>query len=247
MSVKQIPRFDFTGDVEEMKDAFRGEAYTVYIDDGEILRLFLISDGKLSIKRSNDYFTWKYDAQEQIIHKNYRDEQVNKGLPEEIRNIQVIRNNFTGELASTLYFNNGMLFVRHFHSNLLFPTYDSNGNMNNENMKKHLGLTEETTNRPIFLVGNIPESIRATKLRELNNGVKEADSELFIHFPYGKDMLEKFDERFEVDVNTQVFADTGKEGLIRIFYKDSFDNLSGIILNALNSPDLEVMKKFKDS
>ncbi len=243
--VRQVPRFDFSGNQNEMRDSFKGDAYSIYMDDEGVFRLFMLSNGKLSIKRSNNYFSWKYDVEEQIIHKDFIDDQLNRGTPEEIRNIQVVRNDFSGSLASTLYFHNGMLFVRHFQSDLLFPFYDSNGNMNNDNMKEYLTITEETTNRPIFLVGKIPENIKEARIREIDNGISHEDSELFIYFPYNKEMLEKFDERFEVDVNTQVYAYTTKNGLIRIFYKDNFGNLNGIILDALNIPTLEVMNKFK--
>jgi len=112
-------------------------------------------------------------------------------------------------------------------------------------MKKHLDTIDETSPRPIFLVGKIPEDIREFRIGEIDSGISSSDSELFIYFPYDKPMLEKFDERFEVDTGTQVYAYTTKTGLIRIFYKDSFGNLNGIFLDAKNVPTLEVMNKFK--
>jgi hypothetical protein len=244
---RQIQRFDFSGDRDEMKDDFKGDAYSVYMDDEGVLRLFMLSNGKLSVKRSNNYTSWKYDIEEQIIHKNFIDDELNKGMPEEIQNIQLVRNDYTGSLASTLYFHNGMLFIRHFQSDLLFPFYDSNGEINNENMKEHLEIKESTTHRPIFLVGMIPDNIKAIISKEIDSGVSYLDSELFIYFPYDKDMLQRFDDRFGVDVDTQVYAYTTKTGLIRIFYKDSLGNLNGIILDALKNPTLEVINKFKDT
>ena len=244
--VRQVFRFDFSGNKNEMKDSFRGDAYSVYMDDEGVLRLFMLSDGKLSIKRSNNYFSWKYDVEKQIIHKDFIDDKLNKGMPEGIQNIQIVRNNYTESLVSVLYFHNGMLFIRHFHSDLLLPFYNSNGEINNENMKKHLEITKDTKNKPIFLVGKIPKSIKDVKIKEIDNEVSDLDSDLFIYFPYNKNMLEKFDERFEIDVNTQVYAYTLKNGLIRIFYKDIFGNLNGIILDALRISTLEVMNKFKD-
>ena len=96
---------------------------------------------------------------------------------------------------------------------------------------------------PIFLVGKIPENILSARLREISS--RDDNSELFIYFPYSKDMLEKFDERFEVDQDTQVYAYTDKTGVIRIFYKDSFGNLNGIILDS--SVKLETMNKFRNN
>jgi len=242
---RQFSRFKFASNTSQMDDEFRGDPYSVFMDDEGVFRLFMLSDGKLTIKRSNNYFSWKYDVEDQIIHKDFVDEQANKGMTEEIQNIQVVRNNYTAGLTSVLYFHAGMLFIRHFQTDLLFPFYDSNGDMNNEDMKEHIGLTEITDSLPIFLVGKIPDNIKAARLREIDN--KEDNSELFIHFPYDKETLEKFDERFEVDVDTQVYAYTTKTGLIRIFYKDSFGNLNGIILDSLKKPILEVMNKFKES
>jgi hypothetical protein len=166
-------------------------------------------------------------------------------MSEEIHNIQVVRNDYTSAITSVLYFYADMLFVRHFHTSLLFPYYDSNGDMNNENMKDHLELTEDSTNLPIFLVGNIPENIMDARLREISSG--DDNSELYIHFPYDQDTLEKFNENFAVDADTQTYAYTTKTGLIRVFYKDAFDNLDGIIMNALDESVLEVKNKFKDS
>jgi len=241
---RQWSRFEFSGDVSQMNDEFRGEPYNVFMDDEGVFRLFMTVDGKMSVKRSNDYVSWKYDVEGQIIHKDFIDEQVNKGMPEEIQNIQVVRNDYTTGLTSVLYFHASMLFVRHFHTDLLFPFYDSDGNINNEDMKAQLDLTEDSDNPPIFLVGKIPDNILAARLREIDSG--EDNSELYIYFPYDKEMLEKFDERFDVDTDTQVYAYTTALGLVRIFYKDSFDNLNGIILDALDKPTLEVMNKFKE-
>jgi len=244
--VRQYPRFEFSGDETQMDDELRGDSYCVYMDDGGVFRLFMVVDEKLTVKRSNDYFSWKYDIEEQEIHKDFHDDTLNKGIAEGIQNIQVVRNDYTMERTSVLYFHAGMLFIRHFQTDLLFPFYDSDGEMNNDDMKKHLEITEDTTHRPIFLVGNIPDSIKNARVSEIDSNISSLDSELFIYFSYDKDMLEKFDDRFEVDQDTQVYAYTDKTGVIRIFYKDSFGNLNGIILNSLNTPMLEIMNKFKD-
>ncbi len=241
--VRQYPRFEFAGNTSQMADSFRGEPYAVYMDDEGVLRLFMTDNGKLSVKRSNNYFAWKYDIREVVIHKDFIDDRLNKGIPEDIQNVQVVRNDYTAGRTSVLYFHFGMLFVRHFQSDLLFPFYDSNGEMNNTDMKEHLEITEDTTHLPIFLVGKIPESILTARFNEISSG--QDNSELYIHFPYDRDTLEKFDERFEVDTNTQTYSYTTRQGLIRIFYKDNFGNLNGIILDALNKPTLEVMNKFK--
>ena len=240
---RQTPRFEFVGNTANMVDAFKGEAYSIYIGDEGVLRLFMISDGKISVKRSSDYFTWEYDVFEQIIHKNYLDEKLNRGLSEEIQNIQVVKDEYSAAIASVLYFNNGMLFIRHFYSSLLFPWYDSEGNKHDEQMVRHLELTSESGNRPIFLVGNIPARIKQILTEEMDGGVSAEDSKLLIQFPYDRDMIEKFDDRFAVDSDTQTYAYVTTKGLIRVLYKDSFGNLDGIIIDSLNDPTLEVLNK----
>jgi len=238
---KQIPRFEFSGNTNEMKGDFEGNPYAVYLDGEGILRLFMLKEGKLSVKRSDNYFTWSYDIEEQVIHKTYLDDELNRGLSEEIQNIQIVRNDYNTNLVSVLYFHYGMLFIRHFYSDLLFPYYDSSGNKYDDQMREHLKITEDTVHRPIFLVGKIPDNIKGVKIGEIDDGINDSDSSLFIRFPYDKEMLERFDERFEVDSDTQVYAYTTVNGLIRVFYKDSFGNLNGIIIDGLDNLTLEVM------
>lgn len=241
---RQYPRFDFLGNKNEMKDNFRGDTYTVYKDNSGILRLFIISNGKLSIKRSSNYFSWEYDMYEQIIHKNYIDDSLNKGLSEEIQNIQLVRNDYDNNLVSILYFYSGMLFMRHFDSSLLFPYYDSKGKKYDNQMKSQFSLTKESHNKPIFLVGKIPEDLKKIAVDEKDKEIFGPDSSLLIYFPYNKEMLEKFDERFEVDIGTQAYAYVMNNGIKRIFYRDSFGNINGIIMSSLIDPQLEVMNTF---
>jgi hypothetical protein len=203
---------------------------------------------------------------EQIIHKNYVDDNLNKGFSEEISNIQIIRNDFDNSTISVLYFNNRMLFIRHFQTGLLIPNYDSNGNLNNKSVIRHLELTgrddsadppkERSVNVPIFLVGIIPDSIKNTFINDIENEIPYSESNLFIYFPYkdpdtpsdieaNKAMVNLFNENFEVDTNTQPFGINTKEGLMRIFYKDNFDNINGVIIDGTGTFDLEVMSVFK--
>ncbi len=262
----QTPRFLFIGNTEEMRDVFKGSPYAVYLSNDGVLRLFITSNGKLSIKRSNDYFTWSYDVFEQAIHKDYMSDELNKGLSEDISNIQIVRNDYDESVVSVLYFHNRMLFIRHFYTNLLTSWYDSDGNLQDQQIRDHLEITdldksadppkERTKHIPIFLVGIIPDSIKNTIKRDIDNEVPLEESDLSIYFPYkdpdnpsdkeaNKAMVDIFNENFEVDTNTQVYAVTTATGLIRVFYQDSFGNIDGIIIDYLTNPRLEVMNVFK--
>ena len=140
-----------------------------------------------------------------------------------------------------------MLFVRHFNSILLFPYHDSAGNKYDEQMVSHLQLDATSSNKPIFLVGNIPDNIKNIVLREKNGRVSEKDSELLIKFPYDRDMIERFDERFAVDADTQVFANYINNGLIRVYYKDSLGNVDALSIDGMERPTPEVLYKLKGS
>jgi hypothetical protein len=282
-------RFLFAGNQTEMRDAFTGSPYSVYFSGEGTVRLFMISNGKLSVKRSSDYFSWFYDIREQVIHKNYIDDKLNKGFPEEISNIQIVRNDYDKNIISLLYFYNKMLFIRHFYTNFLFSWADSSGKVHDEMMKRSLEITDadssadppksRTENVPIFLVGTIPNRIKDTLIDDIEKGIPLNKSDLFIYFPYkdpdeplnkkkNKEMVELFSENrhddppdddtiviaedsdgqyFGLDVDTQVYAITTAKGLIRIFYRDSFKNINGIIMDSYNNPILEVGNVFRDS
>ena len=70
-------------------------------------------------------------------------------------------------------------------------------------------------------------------------------SEIAFIIPYELDMVEKFDERFALDTDTQSFGYTTRKGVIRIFYKDSFEVLQSLMLNGVKNPIPEILYKPK--
>jgi hypothetical protein len=283
----QTIRFIPASNDSEMRDDFNGSPYAIYISDDGVLRLFFVSNSKLSIKGSYNYITWQYDVFEQSIHKNYMDDELNRGFTEDVSNVQIVRNDYDKSLVSVLYFHNGMLFIRHFYTSFLTPWYDSEGNLHDEYIRSHLEVTDEdpdasppkkrTVHVPIFLVGVIPEKIRDSIKDDIDTGTVAEDSDLAIYFPYkdpddhtglteqeirelNKKMVDIFDigtvvykdavtgegieTDFSIDINTQPYAYTTSKGLIRIFYKDNFGRINGIIIDSLRDPKLEVMNIF---
>ena len=228
----QVPRFIFVGDEKNMDDKFEG-TIAAYVDDSGTYRVFIIKDNKLTIKRSSDFFEWKYDIRDVEIHKNYVDLNINKGKVIEVKNIQILRNDYIKDIITILYFHDNMLFMRHFNSSSLNPFYDVDGNIINGHIKDDLELTSSSANKPIFLVGNMPEQMRDKKIEEIDNNVLEKDSELMVRIPYSKEEVEKFNEDFNVDMDTQVYGYTSTNGLIKVLYKDSFDLLNSIIVDSL--------------
>jgi len=251
-----------------MRDDFREMSYSVYLSEDGVLRLFFVSDGRLTIKSSSNYVSWKYEVFGQSIHKNYFNTKLNKGLTDDISNIQIVRNDYNKAIVSVLYFNNDMLFIRHFQTNELFTWNDTNGNIQDIDIKRHLEITDadtdadppkmRTSNLPIFLVGVIPDDIKKSIKNDIDNNVPIEESDLAFVFPYkdpdtpndanaNKAMVDIFNENFKLDTNTQVYAFFTAEGLIRVFYKDSLGNIDGIIIDSLGSPTLEVMNVFNGS
>ncbi len=236
---QQVPRFIFVGDEDEMDSDFEGVP-AAYVDNSGTYRVFMIVDNKLSVKRSADFFEWKYDIKDVEIHRDYVDPNINKGKVIEVKNIQILRNDYDLDIITVLYFHDNMLFMRHFSSSSLNPIYDIDGDIVNSQIKNDLELTSSSSNKPIFLVGNMPEDIRNKKIEEIDNNVLEKDSELMIKISYNKEEVEKFNEEFNVDTNTQAYGYTSTNGLIKVLYKDNFDLLNSIIVDSMNSPTPEV-------
>jgi len=232
----QSIRYDFLGDISQLNQAYLGNSYSVYIDNGGLVRLFMLTDSKLTLKVSGDFLRWFNHVENVEIHKNFWGV---KGEGEdnlEVKNIQIGRNPFDNNDMAMFYFHNGMLFMRGVQSNLLAVGRDLKEDMDNSALLEHLEITKNSGNKPIFLVGN------------LSQGIKDniTDEELAIKFYYSSNMINKFDENFAIDTDTQVAAYVMGQGLMRIFYKDSIGSLQSILISGLR-PSLEVQNKPKTS
>ncbi len=244
-NVIQNIRFDFRGDPEYMDRPFGGNSYAVYIDPSGVKRVFMTDKGRLLIKSSGDFRNWVYDVKDVYIHKNYIEDELNRGKDIEIKNIQLVRSHYSTSTISLLYFNRDMLFIRSFGSSLLLQF-----NEEEDSFLEQFNITKGTGNKPIFIIGNIPEEMREQRkleLEEIADGERDLnDSELGFIIPYlsssvdikkaaasgDYSLIDKFNEDFSLDTETQVCAyATGKE-LIRIFYQDSLGVLRAVDMNA---------------
>lgn len=228
----QRKRFLHVGSESNMKNKFNGNPYAVYIDDSGVKRLFTTIEYKLYIKRSPDFFRWEYDVEGVQIHKNFFDEVLNEGEIPEVKNIQIVRSELNDDAISLLYFHDDMLFMRNFESNILLKSRDDD----DTDMVNHLEVVKGSNNLPLFLVGKLSD--------EIKNGLD--DDDLAINIPYSTETIEKFNDSLAVDSDTQVFGYHTRRGLVRIFYKDSLDQLEGLWVNGLISPVLESWFKLKD-
>jgi len=229
---RQPIRFNFIGYLDQMQNSYSGESYAVHIDNSGITRLFYLDRGRLYIRRSVDFRNWEYDIQGVNIHKDFIIDKQNQGETIEIKNIQVIRNYGNTSIVSLLYFHNGMLFLRNLQSNMLFSQWE-NGYKDESALLSYLDIKEDSGNKPIFLIGNIPTDIKEKKKEEIDNNINGKESELAIIIPYDKEMIDRFNDDFILDTNTQAYGYTTRIGLTRVFYKDIFGNLNGLIINGL--------------
>jgi hypothetical protein len=223
---KQIVRYDSFIPKEQMTKAYNGEAYTVDIDGSGNKRIFIIENNTLTIKSSSNFKTWMYDIIGAEIHRNFLAE--NKGEKIEIKNIQIVKNKFEENTLSLLYFHNGMLFLRNFQSNLISVNYNNENEKDDTQVRNYFKITTENGNKPIFLLGNIPDEIR----NEI--GKKDIITKLPILtlvFPYDNETLKKFNEDYAIDDDTQSFGHYVRKGTMRVFYKDSFGNLRAVSIN----------------
>tara|TARA_Y100000310_G_scaffold308873_1_gene352429 strand:+ start:13391 stop:17419 length:4029 start_codon:yes stop_codon:yes gene_type:complete len=231
----QSVRYDFLGDAAQLNQTFLGNAYTVYIDNGGVVRLFMLVDNKLTLKVSGDFLRWFNHVENIVIHKNFVGVQGELEDNLEVTNIQIGRNPFDNNDMSMFYFHDGMLFMRGLQSNLLAVGRDLNENMDNSALVEHLTITENSGNKPIFLVGSLSQNIKDSL----------SDPELAIKFYYNNTMINNFDDRFGIDTSTQVVAYIMSQGLMRVFYKDNIGSLQSLLISGLR-PSLEVQNKPKN-
>jgi len=221
------PRFLFEGDIEEMKDDYMGSAYTPHTDKSGYRYLFYEENGLLQIKASINIKNWYTLAEDLILHKHFLIDD-EKGDIRKIKNIQLIRDWVNKDILSILYFCDNMLFVRHFYSNLISRYGDQ--------IYEYMELNEQSASRPIFLIGEMDDSIKEQARKDKIEDIRLKDSDMYIDIPYDIDMLELFDNSLSVDINTQPYAYVTKTGIARISYKDGNGKLCFINLNGLNNP-----------
>jgi hypothetical protein len=237
-------RFSFGGDPSHMKE-FMGNAYSITIDGEGNQRLFVVNDGKLSIKIGRDFIRWYYLIDNFNFHKDFFDDSLNEGRLEEIKNIQIVKDEINEDSISVLYFSNGMLFVRHLQAPMLI-LQEIDGEVDDTQIYDHLTITRGNLTNPIFLIGEIPEDIRTMRITEMQNDVSFNDSAIAFKIPYDEEMVSKFDDRFSVDDYTQALGQTYRDGSVRVFYKDSFGNLNGLTMKGVLNITPEVLYKLKE-
>lgn len=236
---KQSVRFISLTPDKQMNRNFNGNAYAVSVDKRGIKRVYLLENNKLTIKSSPNFSMWMYNAIEVEIHKNVFEE--NRGETIEIKNIQVVKNSFEESTINLLYFHNGMLFLRNIQSEALNVYYKKDGQVDYTRVTEYFKITPNSGNKPIFLIGNIPEEIK-DKI-----GKKDSTGNPLLAFivPYNQEIVNIFNSNLELDTDTQPFGYYMRKGVIRLFYKDSTGNMNSISVGGFYIPSPEVLYKLK--
>jgi len=201
------PRFIFSSDNSFLNSEFTDFSYSFCIDKSGVKRLFIIKEGKLTILSSGDFISWSIDIEGKEFHKDYLLDSENKGKTYEIKNLQVIRNYYDDDNLGLLYFYNSMMFVRFL---------DAKELKNKANLDNYLSISKGNLSNPLFLVGKLDEELKSRKIIEIQNDTLYQDSDVPIFFPdnyLNEEILNSFDENFDVDVDTQPYGITSKNGI----------------------------------
>jgi hypothetical protein len=231
--IKKKNRFGFRGDKANMKK-YEGNPYAINIDSRGIKRLFLVNDGKLAIKSSGDFVTWDYLISDVVFHKDFFDDALNEGTPRAISNIQVVNNTIHKDDISILYFAEGMLLVRSLQAGMLTVQLDYGGaeiTIDDTQIVDHLTIEKGNSTNPVFIIGEMPENIRNMRIEEMDNNINYAESAIAIKIPYLKNVISKFDSNLAVDDGTQAWGETTKNGVVKVFYRDSLGNINTATMN----------------
>jgi len=252
------PRFAFGGDInafegEQMDVSIEGGSYAVYKDNRSKFRVVLgTSDGRISWKTNDGNLThWYYDVRRFPIHKNLFNED-----PEvddlSVDNPQVLYDSINDDVY-LFYFHKQCLFVRRFNNEALYPrdtTFDDINTQSeeeytlNDGIKEHIEIVRESSNLPIFLVGNLEQQIADRVNLDSSLPLNDANRELVIQFYYEDPTL--FTQNFAVDVNSKPVGYLTEGGILRLLYRSEEGNIFGLTLNGM-IPTLDVRKRYGDS
>ena len=196
---------------------FADVRYAVFLDRNSTLYLFFVKDGLLNIKTARNFKEWQYVIKDVKFHISFEREQDDESIL--IENIQVLHDN-ESDILYVFYFHEGMLFTRKLQGSLL-RLENQDDKEAEEKIRRYLNITKESKNKPVFLVGSMPDGIR--------DALKNSDPELLIEFCYPSEFLDLFNEDFAVDTSTQpdgFFTDN----LTRLFYQDEDGSIHALTI-----------------
>jgi len=221
--------FRFIADpASDLDQSFADAQYSLFTDGKQSIKIFITINGKLTVKGTSDFKGWVNFAKDVNFHKNFiTDEDAN------VTNIQVIYDRMTDRLFA-VYFHSGMMFFRRLQGILIELKRSSrSSDQASENFINYLSTMTDDETRPIFLVGDLDEEIKAA--------IADEDENLVVKFNYptssaSSDAKDQFAEQFvngelAIDSTVQPAGFFTKGGLCRVFYQSSNGLLQGLTTN----------------
>jgi len=196
-------RFGVSGDFKSFSEAFPIDDYIVYFDRKKNIVVLYVENGRLMARISNSSGSGWLNVLEEgiLIHKN-----INVQKSKSITNIEFSLDEENNKLNLS-YISDEMMFIRSFDASIF------TGNL--ETLNETID-PEDTTSRPVFIVGSIPT--------ELQSAIKSSDTNIV--FPYISSSLSAFDETMSIS-KVASKGIVGSSGLTRMFYEDSNGDLRG--------------------
>jgi hypothetical protein len=243
------PRNYFYGSVtgiegKMMNTNMNGATYCAYKDNrGQFRILFTLSDGNLSIKTSDNGFSWIYALQYYNFHVNYFSDITNNNkFP--ISNPYVVYDNFT-DMAYIFYFSQNILFYRKINNSLLYVkdvntfisnTYTETYGISNDFLN-YLKISYLSTNLPIYITGNLSQPIAQSLATDMNNfinntlftsvGLSLKKTAIIFHYDNPLNYL----SNFNINTQTTICGFILKNNKIRIMYKNAQNLVFGATIN----------------
>ena len=235
-------RFEFTGStVDQMDQAFDSASYAIWYDDKAHFRVIFVSDeGRAFIKQSSDYQQWSYICKNVVLHKVLADDN-----PDEedlgVENPQALYDDLNDSIYIFYFYDNAM-FVRRFDNNLLYPQFggllpgefvedDEGGSYLSESILEHMKITDSSTSKPTFVVGEITG--------RLLEAIDSSDPTLIVDIFYPQEQIERFTDNFAIDSSAKPVGYSTKTGILRGLYKSDEGFIYGFTLNGMR-PSLDV-------
>lgn len=207
-----FPRIILKGDLRDFEGGFASQDYFAFQNNKGGLVVVYSINGSVRVRVSNDEGeTWEevyVEEDDVLIHKN--------SIVQEAREVSQLGGTYdsqTGNL-NLAYIVDDMIFAKTFNETLF--------SKDNTSLRSDLDA-ETTTHPPIFIVGNIPDELRAS--------ISGVDIDSPVVFPYPESAIDSFDDNMSISDNLPPVGYISSSGIVRMFYKDSFGNIRGLSFN----------------
>jgi len=218
-------RFDISGREENLDAYFEDFSYSLYIDNEGVIYLYFVNGNKMSIKSGYSNETFRYIVKDVPLHVNFKEEQ---GV--DIERILTLFNP-EDDLTYIVYGFDGKLFYRKFDQKI----FSAQEGPAMQSLFSDFSAKEKILGLPIFIVGNLGS--------ELVTAINSKNPNLLFDFPYTDQGADNFDDSKEVNTGITPAGYISANGLARLFYADSDDQIRGISLHPKSVLDVQLVPR----